>query len=76
MGAYYEYQRSLKGMIDSIGAINRIYMNTFYAGFSSYEEKKVRFKKVNVDEINSLASKIKLNTIYVLKGDKNERNQD
>ena len=51
-------------------------MNTFYAGFSSYEEKKVRFKKVNVDEINSLASKIKLNTIYVLKGDKNERNQD
>ncbi len=76
MGAYYDYQRSLKGMIDSIGAINRLYMNAYYAGFSSYEEKQTEFKKVTIDDINELAKKIKLNTIYVLKGDINERNQD
>jgi predicted Zn-dependent peptidase len=76
MGAYYAYQSSLKGMIDSIGAINRLYMNTYYAGFSTYEEKQVKFKKVTIDEVNDLASKIKLNTIYVLKGDKNERDKD
>ena len=76
VGAYYAFQRSLKGMVDSIGAINRLHMNTYYAGFSSYEEKQEKFKKVTIDDINQLASKIKLNTIYVLKGDKNERNQD
>lgn len=76
MGAYYAYQSALKGMVDSIGAINRLYMNIYYAGFSTYEEKQVKFKKVTIDDINNLASKIKLNTIYVLKGDKNERNQN
>ena len=76
MGAYYEYQRSLKGMVDSIGAINRLFMNKYYAGFSSYEEKLENFKKVTIDDINEFAKKVKLNTIYVLKGDINERNQD
>ena len=76
IGAYYDYQRKLKGMVDSISAINRLYMNTYYANFSSYEEKQVNFKKVTVDDINDLAKKIKLNTIYVLKGDINERTQD
>lgn len=76
VGAYYAFQRSLKGMVDSIGAINRLYMNMYYAGFSSYEEKQTKFKKVTIDDVNNLAKKVKLNTIYVLKGDKNERNQD
>lgn len=76
VGAYYAYQSSLKGMIDSIGAINRLYMNSYYANFSTYEEKKNKFKKVNINEINELAKKIRLNVIYVLKGDINERNQD
>jgi predicted Zn-dependent peptidase len=76
IGAYYDYQRNLKGMVDSIGAINRLYMNKYYAGFSSYEEKQNIFKKVTIDDVNDLAKKINLNTIYVLKGDINERNQD
>ena len=76
IGAYYDYQRNLKGMVDSIGAINRLYMNKYYAGFSSYEEKQNIFKKVTIDDVNDLAKKISLNTIYVLKGDINERNQD
>ena len=76
IGAYYDYQRNLKGMVDSIVAVNRLYMNMYYAGFSSYEEKQKGYKKVTVDDINELAKKIHLNTIYVLKGDKNERNQD
>lgn len=76
MGAYYAYQRSLKGMVDSIGAINRLYTNSYYANFSSYEEKLTKFKKVDIDQINELAKKVKLNTIYVLKGDINERNED
>ena len=76
VGAYYAYQRSLKGMVDSIGAINRLYMNSYYAGFSSYKEKLVKFKNVTIDEVYNLANKIRLNTIYVLKGDINERNQD
>ena len=76
IGAYYAYQRSLKGMVDSIGAINRLYMNTYFAGFSSYEDKCHKFKSVTVDDVNDLAKKVRLNTIYVLKGDINERNQD
>jgi predicted Zn-dependent peptidase len=75
-GAYYLYQSGLKGMVDSIGAINKLYMNSYFSGFSTYEEKKEKFKKVTIDDINNLATKIKLNTIYVLKGDKNERNND
>lgn len=76
VGAYYAYQRSLKGMVDSIRAVNRLYMNTYYAGFSSYEDKVTKFKKVTIEDINNLAKRISLNTIYVLKGDINERNQD
>lgn len=76
MGAYYDYQRNLKGMVDSIAAINRLYMNMYYANFSSYEDKQASYKKVTIDDINELAKKVHLNTIYVLKGDKNERNQD
>ena len=74
--AYYAYQSSLKGMVDSIGAINRLYMNMYYSGFSNYEEKQEEFKKVTIEDIYSLAKKVKLNTVYVLKGDINERNQD
>ena len=74
--AYYAFTSSLKGMVDSIGAINRLYMNMYYAGFSSYEDKLKNYKNVTIDEINLLANKIRLNTIYVLKGDINERNQD
>lgn len=76
IGAYYAYQRSLKEMVDSIGAINRLYMNTYYAGFSTYKTKLIKFKNVKINEIEELASKVKLNTIYVLKGDINERTQD
>ena len=76
VGAYYAYQRSLKGMLDSLSAINRLYMNSYYAGFSSYDEKQKNFKKVTIEDIYKVASKIRLNTIYVLKGDINERNQD
>ncbi|MBR5662849.1 MAG: insulinase family protein [Bacilli bacterium] len=76
VGAFYDYQRNLKGMVDSIGAINRLYMNMYYASFSSYEEKQISYKKVTIDDVNELAKKIHLNTIYVLKGDINERNQD
>ena len=76
MGAYYDYQRTLKGMVDSINAINKLYKNKYYSNFSTYEEKKEKFKKVCIEDINTLAKKIKLNTIYVLKGDINERNQD
>ena len=74
--AYYAFTSSLKGMVDSIGAINRLYMNMYYANFSSYEEKLEKYKTVKVSDINNLANKIRLNTIYVLKGDINERNQD
>lgn len=74
--AYYAFTSSLKGMVDSIGAINRLYMNMYYAGFSSYEDKLKNYKNVTIDQINLLARKIRLNTIYVLKGDINERNQD
>jgi len=74
--AYYAYESSLKGMVDSIGAINRLYMNMYYGGFSNYDIKKKEFKKVTIDDIYSLAKKVKLNTVYVLKGDINERNQD
>ena len=45
--AYYSFTSSLKGMVDSLGAINRLYMNMYYAGFSSYEEKKEKYKTVN-----------------------------
>lgn len=75
-GAYYLYQSSLKGMLDSQSAILRTYLNTYYAGFSSYETKKKEFKKVTVEDIYNVARKIRLNTVYVLKGDINERNQD
>ena len=74
--AYYAYQSSLKGMVDSIGAINRLYMNMYYSGFSNYEGKQKEFKKVTIEDIYGLAKKVKLNTVYVLKGDINERNQD
>lgn len=74
--AYYAYEASLKGMIDSIGAINRLYMNMYYSSFSSYLEKKENYKKVKIDDINLIASKFRLNTIYVLKGDKNERDKN
>lgn len=76
VGAYYDFQRNLKGLVDSVGAINRLYMNMYYANFSSYEDKLKKFKKVTIDDVNNLAKKIKLNTIYVLKGDINERSQD
>lgn len=74
--AYYAYESSLKGMVDSIGAINRLYMNMYYSNFSSYNEKLENYKKVRVSDINLLASKIRLNTTYVLKGDINERDKD
>lgn len=74
--AYYAYKTSLKGMVDSIGAINRLYMNKYYLDFSDYETKEKKYKTVSIDNIYDIAKKPKLNTIYVLKGDKNERNQD
>lgn len=76
IGAYYGYQSSLKGMLDSLSAIVRLYLNTYYAGFSSYEQKKEKFKTVTIDDVYNVARKIRLNTVYVLKGDINERNQD
>ena len=74
--AYYAYESSLKGMVDSIGAINRLYMNMYYSNFSTYKEKLENFKKVRISDVNLLASKIRLNTTYVLKGDISERNKD
>ncbi len=76
INAYYGYQSSLKGSLDSLSAILRIYLNKYYADFSSYEEKLNTFKKVKLKEVYELSKKIRLNTIYVLKGDINERNQD
>lgn len=76
IGAYYTYQGSLKGMLDSLAAINRVYLNMYFAGFSTYEEKKEKFKTVKLEDIYNLASKIRLNTIYVLKGENNAKNQN
>lgn len=76
INAYYGYQSSIKGSLDSLSAILRLYLNQYYAGFSSYEDKLKTFKKVKIEEIYELAKKIRLNTVYVLKGDINERNQD
>lgn len=76
VGAYYQYQSSLTAMVDSLGAINRLYLNKVYGGYSDFEKKKSMFKKVTLDDVYKLAKKVKLNTIYVLKGDINERNQD
>ena len=76
IGAYYNYQSSLKGLLDSLSAITRLYLNCYFAGYSTYEEKKKLFKKVTVNDIYNLSKKIRLNTIYVLKGDMNERDND
>lgn len=75
-GAYYSEQRGLKGVTDSMGAMGRIYTNQYFSGFSSYEEILKKIKEVKVSEIYSYAKKIKLNTVYVLKGDNNERTED
>lgn len=76
VGAYYTYQSSLKGMVDSLSAILRLYINSYYAGFDNYEDKLENFKKVKISDIYALANKIRLNIVYVLKGDINERNQN
>ena len=76
IGAYYAYQSSLTQMVDSLGAINRLYMNMFYGNYSTYEKKQSNFKKIKIEDIYNLAKRVKLNTIFVLKGDINERNQD
>jgi len=76
VGAYYQYQSSLTSMIDSIGAINMLYKNKYYGGYSDFEDKKNMFKKVTIEDLYNLAKKVKLNTIYIVKGDINERNQD
>ena len=76
INAYYGYQSSLKGSLDSEAAILRLYLNKYFGGFSSYEDKLKTFKKVTINEIYDVAKKIRLNTVYVLKGDINERNQD
>lgn len=69
IGAYYAYESSLKSIPDSISSINRIYANKYYIGFSTYEEKMKKFKTVTVEDIYKVANKIKLNTVYIRKGD-------
>lgn len=76
VGAYYNYQSSLKGMLDSLSAISRLYFNIYYGRFSDYNTKLKSFKKVTLSDVYKLANKLRLNTVYVLKGDINERNQD
>ena len=75
-GAYYSIQRGLKGVTDSMGAMGRIYLNNYFSNFSTYEEKLVKSKHVKISQIKSFAQKFKLNTVYVLKGDINERTED
>lgn len=76
VGAYYAFKRSLKGLTDSIGAINRLYMNKYYGNYSDYETKLKKYGTITIDDIKKIYSKLKLNTIYVLKGDINERTED
>lgn len=66
------YISGLKELKDSPNGILSYYMSMNYVQADSYNNKIKNIKKVTRDDILNLARKIKLDTIYLLKGDIND----
>ena len=68
------YLSSLKELKDNPGGILSLYMSKHYVKADSYNNKIKNIKKVTKQDILVLAKKIKLDTVYLLKGINNEDN--
>ena len=66
------YINSLKELNDSPNGLLSLYMSRYYVKADSIANKIKNIKKVTYDDIINLSKKIKLDTIYLLKGTSNE----
>ena len=66
------YINSLKELNDSPNGLLSLYMSKYYVKADSIANKIKNIKKVTYDDIINLSKKIKLDTIYLLKGTSNE----
>ena len=66
------YISGLKELKDSPNGLISYYMSIDYVHADNYNNKIKNIKKVNRDDIINLSKKVKLDTIYLLKGDIND----
>ena len=66
------YISSLKELNDSPNGLLSLYMSRYYVKADSIANKIKNIKKVTYEDIINLSHKIKLDTIYLLKGTSNE----
>ena len=75
-----EFDNSIKTVIssikmseDTLGGIVNNYLFNYLDNLPLYEERIQEFKTVTKEEVIELAKKVKLNTVYLLGGEDNER---
>ena len=66
------YISSLKELNDSASGLLSIYMSRYYVLADNYQNKIKNIKKVTYEDIKNISKKIKLDTIYLLKGTEND----
>ncbi len=66
------YISSLKEMKDSPNGLLSLYMSKYYVDADNYQTKIKNIKKVTREDIKKICKKIKLDTIYLLKGTSND----
>ena len=68
----HDYSR-LRGMGDNIDSIVENYIAADLLDLDDYETRKEMVKKVSINDIIQVSKKVQIDTIFLLKGDTNEK---
>lgn len=67
------YINSLKELEDNPGSIIGLYSGIEYLNSDTIDDRLLKINKVTLNDVKTLASKIHMDTVYLLEGDKREK---